>query len=63
MIISEYLLRLALKVHTVCDINSLKRILSDIRSTCRSKNLSNLWKDCEMKAVYIKMMYIYAERG
>ena len=44
---------------TVNDMHGLESILSGISS--RSKT-SHLWIDCVIKAVFIMMMYIHAER-
>ena len=41
------------------DFDELEQLLSDISS--RSKT-SRLWIDCVIKAVFIMMMYIRAER-
>ena len=58
-IVAEELLRPLLTGGTVNDMHDLKSILSDISS--RSKT-SHLWIDCVIKAVFIMMMYIRAER-
>ena len=58
-IVAEVLLRPILKGGTVKDLHGLKNSLSDISS--RSKT-SHLWIDCVIKAVFIMIMYICAER-
>ena len=58
-IVAEELLRAILTGDTVNDMHGLESILSDISS--RSKT-SHLWIDCVIKAVFIMMMYIRAER-
>ena len=58
-IVAEELLRPILTGDTVNDMHGLESILSDISS--RSKT-SHLWIDCVIKAVFIMMMYIHAER-
>ena len=53
--IAEHLLMLTLTVHTVCNINSLKVsfLIPEVHEKVKT---ANLWKDCAMKAVFIKMM-------
>ena len=58
-IVVEELLRPILTGDTVKDMHGLESILSDISN--RSKT-SHLWIDCVIKAVFIMMMYIRAER-
>ena len=58
-IVAEELLRPILTGDTVNDMHSLESIPSDISS--RSKT-SHLWIDSVIKAVFIMMMYIHAER-
>ena len=57
-IVAEHL-RPILTGGTVNDMHGLKSSISDIRS--RSKT-SHLWIDCVIKAVFIMMMYICAEK-
>ena len=59
-IVVEELLRLILTGGTVNDMHGFESILSDISN--RSKT-SHLWIDCVIKAVFIMMMYIRAERA
>ena len=58
-IVSEELLRPVLSANKVDDFDELEQLLSDISS--RSKT-SRLWIDCVIRAVFIMMMYIRAER-
>ena len=59
-IVAEELLRPVLTGGTVTDMHGLESILSDISS--RSKT-SHGWIDCVIKAVFIMMMFIRAERA
>ena len=58
-ILAEELLRPVLTGGTVNDMHGIESILSDISS--RSKT-SHLWIDCVVKAVFIMMVYIHAEK-
>ena len=58
-IVTEELLCTILTDENINDVNRLNHVLADISS--RSRN-SRLWIDCVIRAVFIMMLYIRAER-